>query len=319
MNDETLQRYIEGYSSRQEKEEMAEWILSNEENKRHYLLLRRLYDAIIMSDPNISDASDEKHQLPTAKPIFRRMLYEVVKIAAVFLIFFGIYHFLLPDKQGMPESAVSMVTLHVPDGQRTEITLADGTKVWLNANTTLTFPSLFLGKERKVELNGEAYFEVTHNESKKFIVQTEPYQVNVLGTEFNVKAYRQNQGFETSLVRGSVEIASSQTGEKLRLTPDQRAYFKDGHLAIATLPNHDHFLWKEGILVFEYKSIREIFDELQLYFDVKIEVKNKKLPNTLFTGKFRTKDGIEHVLKVLQHRHKFNYTKDSELNKIVIY
>jgi ferric-dicitrate binding protein FerR (iron transport regulator) len=319
MNDETLQRYIEGYSSRQEKDEIAGWILADEENRQHYLLLRRLYDAILMSNPDIPDASAEKHQLSGAKPVFRRLLYEVVKIAAVFLIFFSVYHFLFRDKPVMRESPVVMQTMYAPEGQRAEIMLADGTKVWLNANTTLTFPSQFSGKERKVELDGEAYFEVTHNGSQKFIVQTEQYQVNVLGTEFNVKAYRQNHRFETSLIRGSVEIASSQTGETLRLVPDQRAYLENGHLTVATLPHHDYFLWKDGIIVFEYKSIREIFDELQLYYDVAIEVKNDKIPDTPFTGKFRTKDGVEHVLKVLQHRHKFNYTKNSELNKIVIY
>jgi ferric-dicitrate binding protein FerR (iron transport regulator) len=318
MNDETLQCYIEGYSSKQEKEEVAEWILAKEENRQHYLLLRRLYDAILMSDPDIPDASDEKPQVPKTKTIFRRILYEIGKIAAVFLILLGVYHFLFPDNQLIPKSPV-MITLHTPEGQRTEITLADGTKVWLNANTTLIFPDRFTGSERKVELTGEAYFDVIHNESQKFIIQTEQYHINVLGTEFNIKAYQQNHPFETSLIRGSVEIISSQTGENLQLIPDQRAFIKDGHLAIATLPNHDSFLWKDGILVFEYKSIREIFDELQLYFDVNIEVKNDKIPNTPFTGKFRTKDGIEHILKVLQHRHKFNYTKDNDLNKIVIY
>jgi ferric-dicitrate binding protein FerR (iron transport regulator) len=197
--------------------------------------------------------------------------------------------------------------------------MADGTKVWLNARTSFAFPTCFSEKERKVELDGEAYFDVARDETMKFVVQTEKYHVDVLGTEFNVRAYLQDNQFETALIKGSVEIFSGETQEKIRLTPEKRAYRENGHLVQAALPNHDHFLWKEGIIAFEKESVKNIFDKLQLYYDIRIEVKNKKLPADTYTGKFRTKDGIEHVLKVLQLRHKFRYTKDNDSNKIVIY
>jgi ferric-dicitrate binding protein FerR (iron transport regulator) len=313
MNNETLQRYIEGKSSQQEKEAVAGWLDADEKNKQDFLVLRRMYDAVIWSDAEQADKNPDRKKRKL-KPV-----YELLKIAAVFLIVLSGHHFLFPEKQQPKELPAVMQTIYVPEGQRAELTLADGTTVWLNAKTRLSFPTYFSGVERRVELNGEAYFDVTRDESMKFIVQTEHYQVNVLGTEFNVKAYQQDHQFETALVKGSVEIFSGQTGEKLRLTPEHRAYIENGQLVQAALPNHDHFLWKEGIIAFEKESVKDIFDKLQLYYDIRIEVKNKEIQTALYTGKFRTKDGIEHVLKVLQLRHKFKYTKNNDTNVIEIY
>jgi ferric-dicitrate binding protein FerR (iron transport regulator) len=311
MNDEMLQRYIEGRSSQQEKEIVARWLLADEENKRKYLLMRRVYDASLMFDI--------EEQKTKTKQASHRFIYEALKIAAVFLIVLGLNHFLFTKKQQPQQQPVAMQRIHVPEGQRAEITLADGTEVWLNANTDLSFPTQFSDTERKVELNGEAYFKVIHDESKKFIVQTEQYQVNVLGTEFNVKAYRQDHQFETALLKGSVEIASSLTGEKIRLTPEQRLYTENGRLMQASLANHDKLLWKDGIIAFENESMSAIFDQLQLYYDVRIEVQNRKIPADTFTGKFRTKDGVGQVLMVLRLRHNFLYLKTNDSNTIVIY
>jgi ferric-dicitrate binding protein FerR (iron transport regulator) len=313
MNNETLQRYIDGISSQQEKDIVVRWLDANEENRRDFLILRRINDAVLWSDTEKIDqtfAGKEKGLKP---------VYELLKIAAVFLILLGGYHLLFSRKPQPQELPVVTQTIYVPEGQRAEIKLVDGTTVWLNAKTTLSFPNHFSGTERRVELNGEAYFNVARDESMKFVVQTEHYQVNVLGTEFNVKAYQQNHQFETALMKGSVEISSGQTGEKIRLTPDHRVYTQNGRLVRAALSNHDSFLWKEGIIAFEKESMKDIFDKLQLYYDVRIEVKNNVIPADPYTGKFRTKDGVEHVLNVLQLRHKFKYTKDNDSNTIVIY
>jgi ferric-dicitrate binding protein FerR (iron transport regulator) len=313
MNNETLQRYIEGRSSQQEKELVARWLEADEKNRKEFLLLRRMYDAVLWYD------TQEADKKPVRKRKGLKQVYEFLRIAAVFLILLGAYHFLFPAKKQLQELPVVMQTIYVPEGQRAEITLTDGTQVWLNAKTTFSFPNLFSGAERKVELDGEAYFNVTKDKSRKFIVQTESYQVNVLGTEFNVKAYQQTHQFEIALITGSVEIASVLTGEKAQLTPEHMAYLQNGKLAQAALVNHDHFLWREGIIAFEKENVKDIFDKLQLYYDVTFEVKNTKiLTDDPYTGKFRTKDGVEHVLKVIQLRHKFNYTKDSNTNKIVI-
>jgi ferric-dicitrate binding protein FerR (iron transport regulator) len=311
MENGILQRYIEGKSSQQEKQNVARWLDADEKNMHDFLIFRRIYDATLWSKVEDKKQTGKKKKL--------RYAYEFLKIAAIFLLLLGGYHFLFPSKQQPQESPVIMQTIYVPEGQRAEIMLVDGTKVWLNAKTSFSFPNCFTGTERRVELNGEAYFDVTRDESRKFIVHAGTYQVNVLGTEFDVKAYRQNNQFETTLVKGSIEIGSDQTNEKIRLTPNTKAYTDNGRLVQAKLANYDHFLWKEGIIAFENESVKDIFEKLQLYYDIRIDVKNKKILNDPYIGKFRTKDGVEHVLKVLQLRYKFRYTKDSDSNTIVIY
>ena len=103
-----------------------------------------------------------------------------------------------------------MYTVSVPAGQRTHLTLPDGTTVWLNARTTLSYPTSFNSNERTVFLQGEAYFEVSKNRHKPFIVQTQQYNIEVLGTKFDVEAYPDSKNFETTLMQGSVKVSSPQ-------------------------------------------------------------------------------------------------------------
>ncbi|MDH6343879.1 transmembrane sensor [Parabacteroides sp. PFB2-12] len=313
MDPNKIQQYIEGKASQEEREDIARWIDRDEKNHEEFRLLRNLYDATLWNDTEAPAA-----KLPTHKRGLS-IVRELLKVAAVFLIAFGLYTWLLPVRKTAEEESLAMKSLYVPEGQRAEITLTDGTHVWLNAQTHLSFPERFTGDTRQVVLDGEAYFDVTPNKEKAFIVHTNQYDVTVLGTEFNVKAYTHTGYFETSLIEGSVEVSSSATKESLLLTPDTRAYTQDGRLEQAHNLNHDLFLWREGIIAFENELVKDLFKQLELYYDIEIEVRNTSILNYLYTGKFRTKDGVEHVLRVLQLRHKFTYEKDSDANKIIIY
>lgn len=309
MEKDTLQQYIEGKLDRQQNEEVAKWLDADEKNMQEYLVLRGVYDATLWNDP-------EHPSFARRKQI--RLLKDFLKVAAIFIVAFGCAYFFISKQGSSIEPEIAMQTVYVPEGQRAEVMLADGTKVWLNAKTSLTFPNQFTGGERCVELDGEAYFEVKKDTYKHFIVSSEDYQVKVLGTEFDMKAYRQNGYFETALLKGSVEVISNSTHENVILTPNTYVYAKEGKLIRATLKDTDQFLWKEGIIAFEGESVRSIFSKLELYYDVKIDVQNTRILDFPYTGKFRTKDGVEHVLKVLQLRHKFMYSKDNENNIIYI-
>lgn len=284
---------------------------ADEKNMQEFMLLRDIYDATLWNTP--------KQEAFLTYGRRTRLLRECLKIAAVFILAFGCFYFLMPEQEDVVEpEEIAMQTIYVPEGQRAEIFLADGTKVWLNGKTSLSFPNRFTHGERRVELDGEAYFDVKKDASEPFIVSCEDYRVKVLGTEFNVKAYRRNGRFETALLKGSVEIISDHTNEKTHLTPGTRVYAKEGNLVLAALRNEDQFLWREGIIAFENESVRDILCKLELYFDVQIDVRNTKILDVPYTGKFRTNDGVEHALKVLQLRHKFTYTKDYETNIFVI-
>lgn len=312
MNQQKLQRYIEGKASPEERKEVAYWLDANEQNREEFKLLHYIYDATLWSD-EMGEVT--KRQLLRRKS--SRFVRECLKIAAIFLIAFGLYTRLLPHSIE-EEAALAMKTIYVPEGQRAEITLTDGSHVWLNAQTRLSFPEQFTEDARRVVLDGEAYFDVAPDATKQFVVHTNRYNVTVLGTEFNVMAYQRTNYFETSLIEGSVEITSDSNKERLLLTPETRAYTKNNQLVKGSISNHDAFLWREGTIAFENELVKDIFNKLELYYDVRIDIQNTGILNHHYTGKFRTKDGIEHVLKVLQLRHKFTYTKDNETNIITI-
>jgi ferric-dicitrate binding protein FerR (iron transport regulator) len=315
MNTELLIKYIEGDATDSEKVSVTNWLDSDPENMKEYLSLRKLHDITIWQTSPVAKSEQETNG--TNHRQSRRITFsEVMKYAAILIVAIFVSRFIFPEVKSV--ETVAMQSLYVPAGQRAEITLEDGTKVWLNANTTLTFPNQFSGETREVSINGEGYFDVVSNKLKPFIVKTNKYNVKVWGTKFNVMAYSGNRIFETALFEGSVEVLKTGVEKGMLIKPDQRIFEEKEQLTIAPITDLNHQLWKEGIISFEDESFTELVNKLQLYFDMKIEVKNDKILSYHCTGKFRTKDGVEHILKVLQLRNKFNYTIDEKTNTITI-
>ena len=206
-----------------------------------------------------------------------------------------------------------------PAGQNAQVTLADGSKVWLNAGSTLHFPTRFPDKERLVNLEGEGFFEVQANKEKPFIVSTTSYTIKALGTTFNVNAYKKSKDFETSLLTGKVEVADHAGKQTILLSPNNRVVLEGNKLKTLPIQDSEYFLWREGIICFN-EPLSEVLKKLELYFDVKIEVNNKRvLQNEQHCiGKFRSRDGLEHILEVLQLTSHFSYKKDDEKNLVTI-
>ncbi|MCE5226652.1 MAG: FecR domain-containing protein [Porphyromonadaceae bacterium] len=307
--EELLQRYIKGEVTEDERIRVVVWLDESPDHMDEYIVLRKLYDITLWND-KVKDPLSIKRR----KKSLLNIGLEIIKIAAIFLIAFVGSHYYLNQHQ----PASKLQTIHVPAGQRVELTLSDGTDVWLNSSTTLRFPTYFTADSRKVELEGEGYFTVKHDADCPFIVQTEKYAVRVLGTEFNVKAYRGSNSFETALLNGSVEILTPDRKNNIRINPDQMAILLDGKIVTENIPDKNYFKWKEGIFCFENESVASLMEKLELYYDVNIDMQSKALLKDRYSGKFRMKDGIEHVLKVLQLKYKFSYTKDDETNLIVI-
>lgn len=306
MEKELLFLYIQGEANVEQKEAVSEWLDADPAHVDEFMAMRRAFDAIIWKE-NAAAAKKSKTQ---------RLAREFLKIASVLLAGFIAARFLMPAS-GAPE--ITYQTLHVPEGQRAEITLCDNTKVWLNAKSTLVFPSSFAG-DRSVELTGEAYFNVARDERHPFTVKTKEHEVKVLGTEFDVRSYPERNLFETSLIKGSVSVRSLNTGQEILLTPGLKACSEGSLLSESKIGSGGDFLWREGILSFDGETFAQILDKLTLYYDLNIEILNAGVmrDDYTYTGKFWIKDGVEHVLKVLQFSHKFRYRKD-DLNNITIY
>lgn len=306
--DELLMKYIKGETTPEEREKVVRWLDEDPEHIHQYHSLRKLYDISLWSP--IEESQQEEKQTRTLKPVW----IEFLKVAAVILItFLGTKAFF-----DWKEDPVKMQTVIVPAGQRAELLLADGTKVWLNSRSKLKFPDRFQKDARNVELDGEGYFEVTHKEEAPFTVHTSRYDVKVLGTEFNVKAYNSKNQFEASLLKGSVEVSNMNKSQVVRLRPDEQVISDGSQLIRSVILDKNYFRWKEGLLCLDDESIGGLIDKLELYYDVKIIVQQASLMKYHYSGKFRISDGVEHVLKVLQLKHKFTYTKDEEQNLIII-
>jgi len=223
------------------------------------------------------------------------------------------------EQPTVEEPAIAYEEFSTPSGQRALLKLHDGTTVWLNARSTLRYPNHFGKNERKVELDGEAFFEVKQNGKVPFVISTEKANIKVLGTKFNVFAYKGHEEFNTSLVEGSVKVYQGESdADALDITPHECVFLSDGKLVKSYFDNSDFLLWKEGIYAFDDVPFSYIIKKLELYYDITIIQKNKKLDQYRFSGKFRQRDGVESVLQTLQKVYYFSFVKDEENNCITI-
>ena len=163
MNLEMLHRYIAGDATPEEKEEVTRWLDADKKNMKEFLAQRKLYDiSIWQQELTIPSATKQKQWT------LRTISIELTKIAAIFILAFTVLYSFLMNKDSSDPAI--MQTIFVPPGQRAELTLTDGTKVWLNAKTTFTFPNKFTANTRNVTLDGEGYFNVTRDTEKPFLV-----------------------------------------------------------------------------------------------------------------------------------------------------
>lgn len=325
---EQIIKYFEGRLSSEETEKLFSRIQTDEAWKKEFIAFKNLQGLTAWlpaeNDPVKSVEKlfqfKEARRKEKSKTIhLRRQLLRYAVAVVISVLSTGIFFYYTTHmgEENQPEIVYEEFT--APAGQRALLRLQDGTTVWLNAKTTLRYPDRFSKAERRVELNGEAYFEVKENKKQPFIVSTERLDIKVTGTSFNVFAYKGSGQFITSLVEGSVLVCSLGNENGIVLQPNEQVELRGNNLVKEKFSSTDLFLWKEGVFAFDNHPFYKIVQKLELYYDVKIIVKNASIENYSFSGKFRQRDGIEGVLKKLQKIHPFKYTKDEEQNVITIY
>ena len=176
------------------------------------------------------------------------------------------------------EKAEKLLAVTTPRGKDYHLTLADGTQVWLNADSKLEFPKQFLSSKRKVKLTGEAYFEVVKDERHPFIVETEYFNTTVLGTTFNIKAYSEKDA-NIVLVDGSVKVSSK--GSDMTLKPGQQATLNSKLLTlnVRDVDTYPYTQWREGFFYFEQQTLFEIMQELGRWYNVNIAFEDPQKMN----------------------------------------
>ena len=215
---------------------------------------------------------------------------------------------------GLQDSCEIYHTLRVPRGGEYTLVLADGTTVYLNAESELRFPKQFRGKKRKVYLTGEGYFDVQRNEKQPFIVEAQQVAIRVLGTSFGVRAYTREVNVLTTLVQGRVNVEAG--GKQVELSPGQQADFSRGNdrLTVTKVDVEQYVSWKDGRLVFDNKPLEFILEELGRWYSFDVFYTNKELKEIPYSLNIKKHEDIAHVLKFIERTGKVKF----EVNKNMI-
>lgn len=293
MNQDLLLKYILGKASQQEKEEVAEWLDESNSHLSQFMILRKSYDALIWQDSNDIFTSEKK--IAGNLTVSFRMLWRIVAIVAITLGL-GIFTW-----QSYSDDIQHMHSIYVPAGQRTQVTLADGSVVWLNGKSTLTFPDKFSDDVRQVKLEGEGYFEVEKDVKRPFLVSTlHRSAVRVLGTRFNIKAHKDAKEVITTLIDGNVKFEfydSMNQSQYIQMKPGQQLVYnlENGQTELHATTGNVEVSWKDGKIIFYRNSLREALDILAITYDVDFLVQANVSHEDSFTGTFSHKS-LEQIL-----------------------
>ena len=242
--------------------------------------------------------------------------------AAALALLVAVSYFSFKGGQSSLESSFGDIVVEAPQGSRTQMTLPDGTKVWLNAGSKISYTQGFSIVNRLIRLVGEGYFEVAHNELLPFRVSSKNLQVSVLGTKFNFRDYPTDAEAIVSLAEGKVALDDlTHSGkETIYLTPNQRAVMskQNGNIEIEDYTVSNSIQWTTGNLIFDGEQLKDIVKDLERSYNVKITIANKDLLTLRFYGDFvRQEQSLNEVLDALSATGKIHYKTEGEI--ITIY
>ncbi len=323
MITEIITKYFQDTATKEEEAELLEWVEESEENKQLFATLKNTW--VISSLANTTQDKEALHQkfnvllqkiedhseVESSVLNYKKnhSIRKIARLAAVIVVTACITT-ILSYQLWNKAKPISYNQLEVPCGQQAKLTLSDGTKIWLNSKSKLIYPDHFSSSSREVELHGEGYFEVTHNQKNPFIVKTSTLKVKVLGTSFNVTSYDNDKDIKVTLVKGSISILDSKSNLEIRkIKPNEMAtYSKENHqLFIEGVETNLYSSWRKGQFKFRKLSFEEISKQLSRNYNVTIILHNKELKATTFNGSFYNYEPLEQILKVLQTNTPFNY------------
>lgn len=207
-------------------------------------------------------------------------------------------------------------TLTTAKGEQYQLILPDGSHVWLNAASAVKYPVVFDKKERMVELNGEAYFEVVHKQTSPFKVKTRRQEVEVLGTHFNIYAYEDERITRTTLVEGSVKVSSFTSHNTIIIKPGQQSLVDDYHLKVETVDTDDALAWKNGYFQFNDESLESIMKKVGRWYNLDVEYRNSTAKYQLFSGSVSRYKNVSQVIKTLELTNAVHFKIED--NKILV-
>lgn len=329
-----ITNYVSGEISEKEKILVEEWIKAEPERKSQIENLIQIWNARTEEgDEEITELAwtdlekrlsyyDEKKRNYVLT--FFKNSYPAKVAAAVLILLTG--YLLLIQFNIFNNNSITELTWNekrTEPGQKSILTLFDGSRITLNAGSTLKYPKQFGTDVREVFLEGEAYFEVKRNESRPFIVRSENISTTVLGTQFNVKAFPNESNISVSLVEGKVSVNKLNDPDQITLKPAQQFIYNknDKSQLVTEFDLHQVIGWKNDLFKFENEKLENVIAVLERAYGVKIEIKNKTVLEKRITTQFN-QDSFWTMIKVLKEVTGLNYrtiNKDNEVQKVVFY
>lgn len=315
--------FLLGKSSSKEEQRLLDWVKADEEHKRFFLREQQIQRNRIVNPDNkqvnlqwkrfLSRINREEKQADTKSGF---SFSPVVKVAAAFvagIIISWMFFSLSNQKRYTAEHQNREIV--VPYGAKTNFKLPDGSRIWLNSGSKLSFPLEFK-KTRVIQLEGEAYLEVVKNK-KPFTVNTTYGRVSVLGTIFNIKAY-QDENFQTTLVRGSVLVEHTKSNPVI-LRPGQQSFVNgQGTLSVKNVNSRLFTSWKEGKLIFQKEPFTYMVQGLERWYNVKIEINSQEMEELRFTGTIEM-ETLSEVMELICLTMPVGYTYDQNTRTLNIY
>ena len=309
INEDILIRYIDGMLTEEEAAEVKNWRAASLENEK---LLEQVYFTTqvasrlkvmrtVNPDEALSRFKSRIHK-KEKRLALRQVLGVIQRAAAVLFIPVFLLSAYLFIQQG--QGNVRTLAVRTNPGVVSAFDLPDGSKVWLNANSELRYPSDFNADTRTVELTGQGYFEVTKNAHKPFIVKADKdYSVEVLGTSFNVSAYKDESMIETTLVEGSVKLNVVSGGKRMTqmLKPNEKAEYQKGAGKIKVFGVNTEYdmAWKNGEIIFRNHPMDKELKTLERHYHVVFEVKDNEILKSIITARFKDEQ-LPQVLEYLK-------------------
>lgn len=304
---EFIAAWLLGEANKEQSLQTEEW-LKNPDNQRIYAQLEKLDrlsdDFKLLKDFNVKEGKQRVISKSRTNKllVLSGWLQRIAAVLFIPVLLGGIWYY-HQQKELRKDIANLMVTQEIitQPGTKTHLFLPDSTEVWLNASSSLQFPSAFAGNERRIELDGEAYFKVFHNKRKPFIVNTAVFNVQALGTSFNISAYKGDPKFSATLEEGKVKISDMKDTEKVMfLEPDGQLNYNllDQSYKTQNVRVKDVIAWKDGILIFNETPFYEVAAKLGRWFNASIQISDKSIANYRFTGTF-TSESLDQVMELI--------------------
>lgn len=303
--DQLMMNDFSGRLTPDDRQLLDQWVDENRENQHKYTEQKKLWNLFTLHQ-KMQKIDEKRAYQKVATRLFAPKKYNFIlqlqRIAAILLlpvlIVSGLYYF-AAQNQSKDYSAV-YTTTETPLGMRSSLILPDGTKVWLNAGSKLSYPVIFSDKFRAVSLNGEAYFEVKKNKKWPFWVSAGNMNIVVSGTAFNCNAYPENNEIQTVLVEGQVTVMNESATVSKELQAGELAVFSKRTQQISRIKtdSQKYIAWKNGKLVFKEDPMNLVVEKLERWYNVEFDIKDKEISEYIYTATFMD-ESLDQVLKML--------------------